>query len=86
MSTGIDVNRKECYTLVNAKQHVEELFTIAERIPNNERIKQLLRSLYCELEFKHDVLRSPELQVLATSKPGDSVSDNHTENGHYDRD
>ncbi|UNH61142.1 hypothetical protein SSZBM1_25 [Synechococcus phage S-SZBM1] len=86
MSTGIDVASGKCYTLVEAKRLVEQLFVVAERIDTNDRVKSLLRQLYGELEFRHDVLRSPELQVVATSKPGDSIPSNYTENGHYDRD
>ena len=86
MSTGIDVNSGKCYSLVAAKRHVEELFILAEKIDSNDRVKSLLRQLYSEFEYRHDVLRSPELQVLATSKPGNSVPGNYTENGHYDRD
>lgn len=84
--TGIEASTGKCYNVVVAKRHIEDLFIICQKMDNNDHLMRLLRHLYSELEYKHDVLRSPELSQLATSKPGDSIKNSNTQNGHYDRD
>lgn len=83
--TQFEASTGECYTLVTAKRHVEDLFTICQKMENNDHLMSLLRSLYSELEYKHDVLRSPELSQLATSKSRYFAKRSNSDNGHYDR-
>lgn len=70
--SGISVRTKECYNIELAKQHVHELMRITSGLNHQSYVKGLLESLYKELEYQHDVLRSPELSRLATEQSGHS--------------
>lgn len=70
--SGIEVRTKECYNIELAKQHVHELMRITSGLNHQSYVKGLLDSLYQELEYQHDVLRSPALSRLAAEQPGHS--------------
>ena len=64
----IEVRTKECYILELAKNHVVELIKLSKQMDHPSYLDGLLNSLYEELEYQHNVLRSPELSQLASRK------------------
>ena len=70
MTTGIDVRTRDCYVLEDAKNRVLELMTITNNI-DSDYIQTLLTQLYSELDYRHELLKSPHLSQLATEQQGD---------------
>lgn len=68
MTTGIDVRTKECYVLEDAKNKVLGLMTTCKDI-KSEYLQGLLDSLYNELDYQHEMLKSPQLSQLAAEQP-----------------
>ena len=71
MTTGIDVRTKECYVLEDAKNKVLDLMTTCKDI-QSEYLQGLLDSIYNELDYQHELLKSPELSQLAAKQPRNS--------------
>ena len=71
MTTGIDVRTKECYVLEDAKNKVLDLMTTCKDI-ESEYLQGLLDSIYNELDYQHEMLRSPLLSQLAAEQPRNS--------------
>jgi len=71
MTTGIDVRTKECYVLEDAKNKVLELMTTCRSV-KSDYVQGLLDSLYNELDYQHELLKSPHLSQLATKQPRNS--------------
>lgn len=69
MTTGIDVRTKECYVLEDAKNKVLDLMTTCKDI-QSDYLQGLLDSIYNELDYQHELLRSPHLSQLAAKQPG----------------
>lgn len=61
---SIEVRTNECYHIEHAKRHVLELKNIASHLKHQSYVNGLIDSLYNELEYQHDVLRSPHLSQL----------------------
>jgi len=61
MDGKIEVSTKECYALVKAKQHVEQLMTLTSKLERSTYITKLLNQLHKELEYQHEVQRNPSL-------------------------
>ena len=68
MTTGIDVRTKECYVLEDAKNKVLDLMTTCKDI-KSDYLQGLLDSIYNELDYQHEMLRSPHLSQLAAEQP-----------------
>ena len=71
MTTGIDVRTKECYILEDAKNKVLDLMTTCKDI-KSDYLQGLLDSIYNELDYQHEMLRSPQLSQLAAEQPRNS--------------
>ena len=71
MTTGIDVRTKECYVLEDAKNKVLDLMTTCKDI-QSEYLQGLLDSIYNELDYQHEMLKSPQLYQLAAEQPRNS--------------
>ena len=67
MDGKIDVSTKECYTLVKAKQHVEQLMTLTSKLERSTYITKLLNQLHKELEYQHEVRKNPNLVKINDS-------------------
>lgn len=61
MDSKIDVSTQECYTLVKAKQHVEQLMGLTSKLERSTYITKLLNQLYKELDYQHEVRKNPDL-------------------------
>jgi len=61
---SIDVRTNECYHIEKAKRHVLELKSMVSQLKHQSYVDGLIDSLYNELEYQHDVLRSPHLSQL----------------------
>jgi hypothetical protein len=68
MTTGIDVRTRECYVLEDAKNKVLDLMTTCKDI-KSDYLQGLLDSIYNELDYQHEMLRSPQLSQLAAEQP-----------------
>lgn len=68
MTTGIDVRTKECYILEDAKNKVLDLMTTCKDI-KSDYLQGLLDSIYNELDYQHEMLKSPQLSQLAAEQP-----------------
>ena len=62
---SIDVRTRECYHIELAKQHVLELKRVIDHLHHKDYLNGLVDSMYHELEYQHELLRSPELSRLA---------------------
>ena len=61
MDSKIDVSTQECYTLVKAKQHVEQLMSLTSKLERSTYVTKLLDQLYKELDYQHEVRKNPDL-------------------------
>ena len=61
MDSKIDVSTQECYTLVKAKQHVEQLMGLTSKLERSTYVTKLLNQLYKELDYQHGVRKNPDL-------------------------
>tara|TARA_B100000123_G_C25384842_1_gene277486 strand:+ start:204 stop:419 length:216 start_codon:yes stop_codon:yes gene_type:complete len=61
MDSKIDVSTQECYTLVKAKQHVEQLMGLTNKLERSTYVTKLLNQLYKELDYQHEVRKNPDL-------------------------
>ena len=61
MDSKIDVSTQECYALVKAKQHVEQLMGLTNKLERSAYITKLLNQLYKELDYQHEVRKNPDL-------------------------
>ena len=61
---SIDVRSRECYHIESAKQQVLELKRVAQHLNHRTYIDGLIDSLWNELEYQHELLRSPQLSQL----------------------
>ncbi len=61
MDSKIDVSTQECYTLVKAKQHVEQLMGLTSKLERSTYVTKLLNQLYKELDYQHEVRKNPDL-------------------------
>lgn len=68
MTTGIDVRTKECYVLEDAKNKVLDLMSTCKDV-ESEYLQGLLDSIYNELDYQHELLKSPHLSQLAAKQP-----------------
>ncbi len=67
MDSKIDVSTQECYTLVKAKQHVEQLMGLTNKLERSTYVTKLLNQLYKELDYQHEVRKNPDLLKITTN-------------------
>jgi hypothetical protein len=73
MNHRIEVNSQECFAVVRAKNLTEELISLSPKLPRQSYVTKLLKNLYSELEYQHELLKNPSLKEL--SKSNDSWLD-----------
>ena len=67
MDSKIDVSTQECYALVKAKQHVEQLMGLTSKLERSTYVTKLLNQLYKELDYQHEVRKNPDLLKITTN-------------------
>ena len=73
MNHRIEVNSQECFAVVRAKNLTEELISLSSKLSRQSYVTKLLKNLYSELEYQHELLKNPSLKEL--SKSNDSWLD-----------
>ena len=58
---NINVSSKECFNIVKCKEHILDMMKL-EVLPDRQRfVTKLLKELYNELEYQHEVMKNPTL-------------------------
>jgi len=70
MTTGIDVRTRDCFVLEDAKNKTLDLMTTCKDI-KSDYLQNLLTQLYSELDYRHELLKSPQLSELDRVQPSD---------------
>ena len=67
MNHRIEVNSQECFAVVRAKNLTEELISLSSKLERQSYVTKLLKKLYSELEYLHELLKNPSLQQLKSN-------------------
>ena len=67
MNHRIEVNSQECFAVVRAKNLTEELIQLSSKLERQSYVTKLLKKLYSELEYQHELLKNPSLQQLKSN-------------------
>jgi len=67
MNHRIEVNSQECFAVVRAKNLTEELISLSSKLERQSYVTKLLKKLYSELEYQHELLKNPSLQQLKSN-------------------
>ena len=72
---NINVSSKECFNIVKCKEH--KLYKMKfEVLPDRQRfVTKLLKELYNELEYQHEVMKNPTLNDSLNLKSNDKWLD-----------
>jgi hypothetical protein len=67
MHSNIDCNTQECFTVIRAKNLTEELIQLSNKLERQSYVTKLLKQLYSELEYQHELLKNPSLNKALKS-------------------
>lgn len=67
MHSSIDCNTQECFTVIRAKNLTEELIQLSNKLERQSYVTKLLKQLYSELEYQHELLKNPSLNKALKS-------------------
>mgnify|MGYP001298231518 FL=1 len=67
MHSNIDCNTQECFTVIRAKNLTEELIQLSNKLERQSYVTKLLKQLYSELEYQHELLKNPSLKQLKSN-------------------
>ena len=67
MNHRIEVNSQECFAVVRAKNLTEELISLSSKLERQSYVTKLLKKLYSELQYQHELLKNPSLQQLKSN-------------------
>lgn len=67
MHSSIDCNTQECFTVIRAKNLTEELIQLSNKLERQSYVTKLLKQLYSELEYQHELLKNPSLKQLKSN-------------------
>lgn len=67
MHSSIDCNTQECFTVIRAKNLTEELIQLSSKLERQSYVTKLLKQLYSELEYQHELLKNPSLNKALKS-------------------
>jgi len=67
MNHRIEVNSQECFAVVRAKNLTEELIQLSSKLERQSYVTKLLKKLYSELDYQHELLKNPSLKQLKSN-------------------